>query len=491
MQRSKLSDHVFKKGKFITPFNSIPFMKEIEDEKSWAYGRMPEYLWMGLILKYYGREVGLQKLYFIIEELHKLAPEICTARMSEILNLKSDVQESLYDYMLTNISKVVLSPLTIFLTESKASVFISYFYCPEESIQERCDTLIDTMNGIMGHQTNESTDIRFVALYFTLISGRVHLQRDQVELFIEYPHLSHSDERMRMIRPNVRALELLLLELEEANVTYIQEFWKCISEMTECSMYSFEFPEEKRNISLYMENLHEIFVYLTEVFKAVSPLDEKMNVILGIATYSYKRFKEAYEHNLFNSISGRSCVRVLIEDYIMIKYLVKNEETHKNIWRDYQLYGLGLYKLVLARHRENVTSQETHFDQPLVESLVNEFKVEEFIDMDTSYFDKQNIRSKAIAVDEKDLYGLYYDYDSSFEHGLWGAIRESSLLKCANPAHKYHCVPDIEDQNRLKSVMPDCIMVMNKMLLYLHELYGIPEQLLNEVINFEIKPINE
>lgn len=53
MQRSKLSDHVFKKGKFITPFNSIPFMKEIEDEKSWAYGRMPEYLWMGLILKYY------------------------------------------------------------------------------------------------------------------------------------------------------------------------------------------------------------------------------------------------------------------------------------------------------------------------------------------------------------------------------------------------------------------------------------------------------
>ena len=213
----------------------------------------------------------------------------------------------------------------------------------------------------------------------------MHLQRDQVELFIEYPHLSHSDERMRMIRPNVRALELLLLELEEANVTYIQEFWRCISEMTECSMYSFEFPEEKRNISLYMENLHEIFVYLTEVFKAVSPLDEKMNVILGIATYSYKRFKEAYEHNLFNSISGRSCVRVLIEDYIMIKYLVKNEETHKNIWRDYQLYGLGLYKLVLARHRENVTSQETHFDQPLVESLVNEFKVEEFIDMDTSY----------------------------------------------------------------------------------------------------------
>lgn len=42
--------------------------------------------------------------------------------------------------------------------------------------------------------------------------------------------------------------------------------------------------------------------------------------------------------------------------------------------------------------------------------------------MDTTYFDKKKIREKAIDVDEKDLFGLYYDYDSAFEHGLWGAI---------------------------------------------------------------------
>lgn len=72
---------------------------------------------------------------------------------------------------------------------------------------------------------------------------------------------------------------------------------------------------------------------------------------------------------------------------------------------------------------------------------------------------------------------------------LWGAIRESSLLKCNNPAHKYHCVPDVEDETRLKTVLPDCIMIMNKTISFLDEIYGIPEQLLNEVINFEIKPI--
>ena len=57
---SKLSDHAFKKGKFITPISNMPLMHELEDEKYWTYGRMPEYLWIGLILKYYGRDEGLQ-----------------------------------------------------------------------------------------------------------------------------------------------------------------------------------------------------------------------------------------------------------------------------------------------------------------------------------------------------------------------------------------------------------------------------------------------
>jgi len=219
---------------------------------------------------------------------------------------------------------------------------------------------------------------------------------------------------------------------------------------------------------------------------SANPLDEKMNVILGISTYSYKRFKEAYEHNLFNAISGRSCIRVLIESYIMLRYLIKNESLHENIWRDYQFYGIGLYKLVLARHRDSEDRKLAHFDKDYIEALVNEFKFEEFIDMDTRYFDTQNIRLKAESVNEKELYGLYYDYDSSFEHGLWGAIRESALVKCDNPAHQYHCIPDIENQNRLKSVLPDCIMVMNKTISFLKDIYGIPSPLFEEVTTFEI-----
>ena len=48
--------------------------------------------------------------------------------------------------------------------------------------------------------------------------------------------------------------------------------------------------------------------------------------IFGIATYSYKRLLEVVDHKLFNSISGRGAVRVLIENYIMMKYLVSTEK---------------------------------------------------------------------------------------------------------------------------------------------------------------------
>lgn len=488
--KSKLSDHKLKKGKFITPINSIPLMQELSDEKSWTYGRMPEYVWIGLILHTLGRNEGLNKLYKIILELHKLAPDLSTARLSQILKLESDIQKKFYNFIIGEIGREVLAPLTVIATESDNPEFCEAFFMVDLSIEERCNALTDTMKKIMGHQTHESTDIRFVALYYYLLKGRMHLPKQQIELITSYPRLSHGAEEMRMVRPSVRSLEMMMLNFEEPDSIYIQKFWRRISEMTECTLYTLEFPIEKRDIDEYMEKLHKIFEYLSELYVAVYPLEDKMNVLLGIATYSYKRLKEAYEHNLFNSISGRNCVRGLLENYMMMKYLVKNEANHENIWKDYKLYGLGSYKLVLAKHREFGAEGEPHFDQGYIEAIVNEFKEEEFINMDTGYFNKQGIREKFDSVDEKLLYGLYYDYDSSFEYGLWGAIRESSLLKCNNPAHQYHCIPDIDDIIVLKSVMPDCVMVMNKTLSFLDELYSLPKALFEEVIGFEIKSFN-
>ena len=202
-------------------------------------------------------------------------------------------------------------------------------------------------------------------------------------------------------------------------------------------------------------------------------------------TYSFKRLEEAEIHNLYNSISGRSIVRSLIENYIMMKYLIHHEKEKSNIWSEYEQYGIGQYKLVLSRHRAEQNTRESHVNTDMLEFICNEFKIEESTDMDTKYFNKDNIRIKAKEVYESELYGLYYDYDSAYEHGLWGAIRESSLVKCDNPAHQYHCVPDLENKIILKSVFDDCVHVMNKTLLFINEHYSISDNLLMELKGWE------
>lgn len=486
MSHSKLSDHKFKKGKFIAPLNEIENLATLKNNESWYSGRLPEYMWIGLILDKYGRTIGLRKLYYIIKKLHSIEPSINSPRFSLILSMDEQKQKEFYDYLLTEIDKNTLCPLTLIFTYSEHPIFSKYFVNIDMDIQERADILKENLAKYSNHQSNDSTDIRFIVLYYSCMTGQLHLLGNQIKLLSKYYTLSHDDEQMRIIRPTIRSTELIILVNEKKSDWYLNIFWRRISIMTDCELYSLNYENELANTQLYMEQLHEVFDYLSELLCNSNPLDQKMLVLFGLATYSYKRILEVVEHNLFNSISGRSAVRILIENYIMIKYLVKIEPEHEDIWTEYQVYGMGQYKLILSRFREQEESEDlknSHVNYKYLECLVNEFFTEEMIDMDTRYFDKQNIREKAKQVGEQILYGLYYDYDSAYEHGLWGAIRESSLLKCKNPAHQYHCVPDIDNNQKLKSVWYDCVFVMEKILLFLDDIYGIPKELLSEVIN--------
>lgn len=159
----------------------------------------------------------------------------------------------------------------------------------------------------------------------------------------------------------------------------------------------------------------------------------------------------------------------------MLKYLLKREVEQPKIWEEYKLYGVSKYKLVLLKAREsNFIDETSHFALSVVDALVNEIRWEEFIDVDLNYFDKQGIRDKSIDVEEKELYDLFYDYDSSFAHALWGAVRESSMLHCNSADHQFHAVPDIYDNQNLPDVKSDSNKMMILLYMLLAGLYDIP-----------------
>ena len=101
--------------------------------------------------------------------------------------------------------------------------------------------------------------------------------------------------------------------------------------------------------------------------------------------------------------------------------------------------------------------------------------------MDTTYFDKKNIRDKAKSVNEKS-YLVFIMIMILPLHGLWGAIRESSLIKCNSQRINIIVFLMLRITKKLKSVWKDCYDTMNKILDILVDIYGYPNHLIMESI---------
>jgi len=227
-----------------------------------------------------------------------------------------------------------------------------------------------------------------------------------------------------------------------------------------------------------ISNCKKILEYVLYTHKEKSLSEDKFDVMIGSTQYALKIFIEIYEKSLGNNILGRHGIRTIIEIYIMLKYLLKTESEKPYIWEEYKLYGISKYKLILLKAREINLDKKSHFIPPIADALVNEIRWEEYIDVDLKYFDKQGIREKSIQVGEKELFDLFYDYDSNYSHGLWGAIRESSMLYCDNANHPQHIIPDIHSNQLSPDVKSDCAKIIKKIFVILTENFDIPQTLL-------------
>ena len=330
----------------------------------------------------------------------------------------------------------------------------------------------------MPHQSDEATDLRFLAISMFLIKGKIQISPDAsnaVEALSNYPNTDHEDDRMRMYRPTVRAMENAFVD--ESDFKFSKDFWEQIGMITKCEPLGIVHDENDTNYDAFIDEFQTALDFVTKSYKSLSLSNDRFDVIVGSVTYALRIFVEVYKQSLGNGILGRHGIRTIIEIYIILKYLLKRESEIPSIWEEYKLYGISKYKLVLLKARENHLDKSAHFFPPIAQAIVNEIKWEEFIDVDLKYFDKQGIREKSIEAGEKYLFDLFYDYDSSFAHGLWGSIRETSMLTCESVSHPNHLVPDIFMMQSLPDVLADCFNTMKKLQELLQDNYSFPDSL--------------
>lgn len=225
----------------------------------------------------------------------------------------------------------------------------------------------------------------------------------------------------------------------------------------------------------FVADVGRVLAELSVRLKQELATDARTSIILGIVSYSFRLAREIEEHRLEDTVAGRALLRGIAEALLNLKYLELRESDDPDIWIRFRDYGLGKYKLVLLKARESSSMEpDSHFVPLLIDSLVNEHKWEAFTDIDLGAFDKLSIRERAELVGEKAMFDTVYDYDTNFVHGFWGAIRESALLLCDNPAHRFHVIPDASGDQKLKSVAPDAGRLLGRTIDCLSRMIDLP-----------------
>ena len=462
LHRTSLKAHFRCRGVYVTPFNRLPNLYPVHWFQDWA----PEYLWMGLIIRHLGRNEGMANCWVCLKKIREINGGVVRPEWSWILGLPEEIQKVFLAMVVHLCGVDSLSPLTCLYTLSKAPLFAQVFQT-DHPLKNRIATIEETLKEMSDHQSPLSTDIRYI-IVFCRCSGRQYSFEEGSPTFValaNYPKTDHQDPIMPFYATTIRSMETAMRTDKPINRAFVQTFWDDLYGLEDCHIATMKFKKENEGATEFIAKIEQGLDYYRELLTSKGPLNAKDQVLFGLATFGFKRCKEVVEHDLYNTVSGRSDIRGLIEVYLTMVDLLKKEDKHPSIYEDFQLYGLGQFKVVVAAARESKEDLDSsHVFYPFLEGIVNEYRDEEFLNVDFRYFENERIRDKFNDCGKIDLYSLKYNYDSSYEHALWGAVRESSLLECTDAGHQYHQVPDIGDVENLKSVWPDCREMMSSIM---------------------------
>lgn len=465
------------KGKLITPLNDL-LSKFNMSEVSWHYDSVPEYIWLGLILSDGNRDVKLIECYNIINRLREICgePNITLPKFSVLLNLDKDKQESFFNYLKDiNVLKSI-SPLSYFNFDN-ALIFNGFIENYTKTYANPIKVINNFLSDISDKDSTLLTDLQYIISYtsYTLVTAtNSPYEPLSLNTYLNLPVNSIEFNKQKGIISGTLINYELIYKLQKPIKNNVKDcFWKELSLATDCDITYLKIINEN-NIDLkeYKKHIYTKLKSFNDFYITNAPLDLKLITLLGMLTYSYKLISELIDYDLENTLSGRSLFRSVADNYMMTKYLILEEENHADIWSQYQEYGLSKYKLIYERFADKQPNLETnHVDFNYIDALVSEYKSKDFLDINFKFFDKGSIKDKFVLIGESDLYDYCYDYDTQFDHGFWGAIRESSILKCNSLGHRSHGVPDIDNKQKMRSVSHDCVLIMDKHLALLEDLF--------------------
>ena len=198
MDKIELSKHIKQGDTFYTPYTAPSGLGATLSLSSWVKCWLPEFLWIGLIVKKLGKKKGLENLYLIIEDLKH--NDIAVPQLSKIFKLSEEKQKKYWSIVTRYVERNILLPLTVVITPDINETFYDFFYNFSMSIDDNISELLDIAKETNSFHDELSTDICFIVDWFYVLNGKLHIS-SEIDILptalSEYYKHDHKDEVMR------------------------------------------------------------------------------------------------------------------------------------------------------------------------------------------------------------------------------------------------------------------------------------------------------
>lgn len=325
----------------------------------------------------------------------------------------------------------------------------------------------------LDHQSQESTDVRWLSILFKMALGRVQFaeaMREQAEEIIYYPNRGD----MRSVRPSIRAMELSFAmpsEGKKEQNVWASDFWSECFTRTAC--VPADIPRSTGNQHKIRESikaLQEVQDNLIDhwfMTASTTGIDARHDTAFGFCFYAIAVLLEMLVGRNSFGITGRALLRTLVEIRIALAYLKTKDDAE--LWKKFRAFSVGQAKLALLK-LEDIHNQPKFASPDILESLSNEDYFQEFVAIELGHWCGLDLRKMAEASNTKNDYDRFYGWPSAFVHGHWSALRDTTMTHCFNPLHRLHRIP-LFGHRMLESTVWDGAELLNVMLSELSSLY--------------------
>jgi len=328
--------------------------------------------------------------------------------------------------------------------------------------------------GMMDHQSEVSTDIRWLKLLTVILAGKMHYPetfREKIEEIFAFPNQGD----MRSVRPFIRSGEMAIRRGTEQ--PWVKAFWDHCFRATLCVDPTSAEQAAKGEIGAAPSisisaiiNARLALAGLTHELATTTAIDARLEGASGLCLYGLALLTELAYCKSESLISGRLILRSLTEAFITLKYL--SVKDNPDLWKSWRVYGNGQAKLAFLKAEEHADDLPSFVNLDQLEALCNEDVWMEFEPINVGHWDKSNLREMSAAAGVKDVWEKYYQWPSAYVHGQWSATRDVNFITCHNPLHRLHRIPRIIHRQG-DSVAADAVSLTNQMLECFCSLTGV------------------